>query len=132
MKIGCLGDIAFEVSDSIIKTIRDMSWSGSASIQTHQRHLGKALPEFVGVNSDAIEFKIRVSKYLGADPNTEIDKLTAYARSGTTVPLTIGTKTYGKYRWLISKHKTTLEHFDKRGNLITADITVSLTEYAKE
>lgn len=131
MKVGCLGDIVFEVSDGEIKTIRDASWSGSVSISTHQRHLDNALQEFVGINSDSFEFKIRVSMFLGSDPLKEIEKLLDYERSGTAVQLTIGKTSYGKYRWLISKHKITLEHFDKAGNLVGADITVSLTEYTK-
>lgn len=132
MKIGCLGEIAFEVSDSTIKTLRDVSWSGSASISTHQRHLGKGLAEFVGADPDSIDFKIRVSKYLGADPLADIAKIGQYEKNGTAVPLTIGTKTYGEYRWLIKKHKITLEYFDAKGDLTSADISLTLTEYAKE
>ncbi len=122
----------FEVSESVIKTLRDASWSGSVTVQTHQRHLDNALTEFVGVNPDTFEFKIRVSQYLGVDPQEEIAKLFSYERNGTAVPLTIGTKAYGKYRWLITKHKTMFEYYNKDGGLASADITVSLTEYIKE
>ncbi len=132
MQIGCLGDIAFEVSDDRIKTLRDVSWSGSASIQTHQRHLAKALTEFVGADADSIDFKIRISKYLGADPLADIAKIVEYEKNGTAVPLTIGTKNYGEYRWLIKKHKITLEYFDAKGDLTSADISLTLTEYTKE
>ncbi|MBQ6052975.1 MAG: phage tail protein [Clostridia bacterium] len=131
MKIGCLGDIVFEVSDKEMKTIRDATWSGSASIATHQRHLDNALQEFVGVDPDSFEFKIRISQFLGSDPLTDISKLFDYERGGTAVPLTIGKKGYGKYRWLVKKHKTSLEHYDKVGNLVGVDITVTLTEYTK-
>lgn len=131
MKIGCLGEIVFEVSDKEIKTIRDASWSGSVSISTHQRHLNSALQEFVGINPDSFEFKIRVSMFLGSDPHKDIEKLLEYERGGIAVPLTIGKTGYGRYRWLVSKHKITLEHFDKMGNLVGADITVSLAEYTK-
>ena len=131
MKIGCLGDVVFEVSDDEIKTIRDVSWSGSASISTHQAHLSKAVTEFVGADPDNIEFKMRVSQYLGSDPLKEIETISKYEKEGVTVPLTIGKKSYGEYRWLIKKHKITFEHYDKAGNLVSADITISLTEYTK-
>lgn len=131
MKIGCLGDIIFEVSDKEIQTIRDASWSGSATISTHQRHLDNALQEFVGTDPDQFEFKMMVSRFLGSDPLTVINKLFEYERGGIAVPLTIGKKGYGKYRWLIKKHKTEMEHYDKFGNLIGADITITLTEYTK-
>ena len=131
MKIGCLGDIIFEVSDREIKTIRDASWSGSASISTHRRHLGDALQEFIGADPDSFEFKIRISRFLGADPLSDIAKLSEYERKGLAVTLTIGKQCYGKYKWLVKKHTVSFEHYDKTGNLIGADISVSLTEYTK-
>lgn len=131
MQVGCLGSIAFQVSDKVIKTLRAVSWSGSASIATHSVHLDNSLQEFVGVEPDSIDFKMQVSKFLGADPMTDIETLFSYERSGTPVSLTIGTKSYGKYKWLIKKHKVAMEYHDKQGNLIQADITVSLTEYTK-
>lgn len=132
MLIGCLGNIPFEVSTRAIKTIRDAAWSGSASIQTHQRHLDNALQEFVGIDPDSFTFNIRISDYLGSSALSEISKIFDYERNGTAVPLVIGSKGYGKYRWLIKKHKVTLEYYDKYGNLIGADISITLTEYTKE
>ena len=131
MKIGCLGDIVFNVSDSELKTIRDATWSGSASIATHQRHLVNVLTEFVGIDADSFEFKIRISKFLGSDPLADIKKILQYERYGTALQLTIGKTSYGKYRWLIKKHKVSFEHYDKAGNLVTADVMISLTEYTK-
>ncbi len=132
MKIGCLGDIVFEVSNEVIKTIRDISWSGSVSIAPHSLHLGNTLQEFTGTNADSFDFKFRVSSFAGANPISEIEKLCKYERSGKPVSLIIGSKAYGRYRWLIQKHKITFEHYDRSGNLIDADISVSLIEYLKE
>lgn len=131
MKIGCLGDIIFEVSDSTIRTIQDATWSGSASIQTHSRHLDNALQEFVGIDPDGFTFNIRISKYLGADPLVDIPKLFDYERTGTALPLVIGKKAYGKDRWLIKSHKSTLETFDREGNLVSANVSITLTEYTE-
>lgn len=131
MKIGCLGKIVFEVSDKEMKTIRDASWSSSASIATHQRHLGDALQEFVGSNPDSFEFKIRVSRFLGSDPEKDIETLLGYVREGIVVPLTIGKKSYGKYRWLVQKVGINLENYDRTGNLVGVDLSVTLTEYTK-
>ena len=132
MTVGCLGDIAFEVSAKSIKTIRDATWSGSASIATHQRHLQNSLQEFVGIDPDSFTFNFRISAWLGSNPLTDISKLFEYERSGTAVRLIIGGRGYGKYRWLIKKHKVTLEHYDKWGNHVGADIAVTLTEYTRE
>ncbi len=132
MRIGCLGDVAFEVSDSVIKTLTKATWSGSAKIQTHQRHLDNALQEFVGIDPDAFTFTIKLSRYLGADPMTEVVKIFEYERGGIAVPLTLGNKAYGKYRWLVKSHKVKLELYDGRGNLTSCDVDVTLTEYTKE
>lgn len=132
MTIGCLGEVAFEVSDSVVKTIDKATWSGSANIQTHQRHLDNALQEFVSVDPDAFTFTMVLSKYLGADPLTDIGKIFEYERGGIAVPLVLGNKIYGKYRWLIKSHKAKLELYDGRGNLTSATVDVTLTEYTKE
>ena len=132
MKIGSLGDIVFEVSEKTIRTIRDASWSGSASIQLHERHLGSALAEFTGSNADTFSFSITVSKFLGADPMDVLSKIAQYEQNGTALLFMLGTTKYGRYRWIISKHTATLEHYDKAGNLASVDIKITLTEYTKE
>ena len=129
MKVGCLGDIVFEVSAGVIKTVRDVSISGSANYQKHQRHLDKELLEFVGSESDSITLSVRISKQLGVDPIKELEKISKYIKEGKSVLLTLGTRSYGK--WVITKHKTKYEFFDKYGNVICADTTLTLSEYVK-
>ena len=131
MQIGCLGNITFEVSDSVLKTIRGASWSGSANIQSHARHLDVALPEFVGVEPDSFTFSIRISKNLGADPVKDIEKIIEYERNGIALFLTIGTISYGSYKWLIQKHKITFEQYERNGDLSGVDISITLKEYPK-
>ncbi len=132
MKIGSLGDVAFEVSDSVIKTIDKATWSGSVKIQTHARHLDNALQEFVSIDPDGFTFSIKLSRYLGVDPMTELNRIWTYERGGIAVPLTLGNKAYGKYRWLVKSHKVKLELYDGRGNLTSCNVDVTLTEYTKE
>lgn len=131
MKIGCLGDIVFEVSENVIKTFKDSNWNGSAQIHAHNRHLTNALQEFVGVDPDEFSFTITISKYLGADPIEDISKIFNYERNGIAVPLVIGKKAYGKYLWLIKNHKSKLTRHDGAGNVVSADVTISLTEYTE-
>ena len=68
MVVGCLGEIVFQVSDEIVKTINNMQWSGSVRFATHQRHLQNALTEFTGVDPDKMSFDIDLVEELGADP----------------------------------------------------------------
>ena len=60
---------------------------------------------------------------------TEVVKIWNYERSGTAVPLTIGTHAYGKYRWSIKNHKMKAQTFDKRGDITSATISLTLQEY---
>ena len=129
MQIGTLGEIVFSVSDSVVETINNFVWSGSARYSIHQRHLTHALTEFTGLDPDGITFDIFVSAYLGVDPYAEIVKIWNYERGGTAVPLTIGTHAYGKYRWSIINHKMKAQTFDKRGDITSATISLTLQEY---
>lgn len=129
MQVGYLGEIIFAVSDETVETINNFVWSGSARYSTHRRHLTNALTEFVGLDPDKITFDIFVSVYLGVDPMTEVVKIWNYERSGTAVPLTIGTHAYGKYRWSIKSHKMKAQTFDKRGDITSATISLTLQEY---
>ena len=70
MQIGTLGEVVFSVSDSVVETINNFVWSGSARYAAHQRHLTNALTEFTGLDPDGITFDIFVSAYLGVDPMT--------------------------------------------------------------
>lgn len=127
--VGCLGDVIFTVSRSVVRTLENMTWSGSARYATHERHLTHALTEFTGLDPDKITFDILLSADLGVDPIAEVVKLWNIERSGRAVPLTVGTKGYGKYRWNILKHEMKMKTFYGNGDVHTATVSVSLQEY---
>lgn len=129
--IGCLGDIVFTVSEETVLTLDNMVWSGSARYSVHDRHLTHALTEFEGLDPDKIKFDITLSTDLGTDPINEVVKIWNYERSGQAVPLTIGEKGYGKYRWNITKHDMKMQAFFRNGNVHTATVSVSLQEYLR-
>ena len=129
MVVGCLGDIPFIVSAETVRTVDNVAWSGSARYAVHQRHSTHALTEFTGLDPDKITFDITLSTELGVDPIAEVVKIWNYERSGTAVPLTIGTKGYGKYRWNITNHKMKMQYLDRAGNVTHAIVSVSLQEY---
>ncbi len=127
--IGCLGDIIFTVSEATVRTLDNMVWSGSARYAVHKRHLTHALTEFTGLDPDKITFDINLTAELGVDPMAEVVKIWNIERSGRAVPLTIGTKGYGKYRWTITKHEMKAKVHFVNGDIHTATISVSLLEY---
>ena len=127
--IGCLGDVVFTVSRDVVRTLDNMTWGGSARYATHERHLTNALTEYTGLDPDTITFDILFSAELGVDPIAEVVKLWNIERSGRAVPLTVGTKGFGKYRWNILKHEMKMKTFYGNGDVHTATVSVSLQEY---
>lgn len=127
--IGTLGDIVFSVSRAQIKTFDGLKWETSAQYATHNRHLMDQLLEFAGMDADTISFNMTFSVFLGVNPMDEITKLLNAQRRGEILRLVIGSKAYGKYKWVIMKTSKNLERFDNKGNLLLAKISVSLTAY---
>lgn len=131
MQIGCLGDIAFQVSADTVRTISNVTWSGSANYSIHSRHLTDALTEFTGLAPDEMTFDIVLSAYLGVDPMADLVKIWEYERTGRALSLVIGSKTYGKYRWVIKNHKIRMQTFSGSGDVTMATVSISLLEYIK-
>lgn len=129
--IGCLGDIPFLVSEDVVRTLDNMVWSGSVRYAIHERHGTNALTEFAGIDPDGITFDIVLSTDLGTSPNDEVVNIWNYERSGQAVPLTIGEKGYGKYRWNITKHSMKMQAFFRNGDVHTATVSVTLQEYLR-
>lgn len=129
--IGTLGDIPFHVSKNEVKTIEGLKWETSSKFEVHDRHLKDDLLEFVGTEPGTMSFSVYISVFLGVNPMQEIVKLLNAERKGLTMPLVIGEKAYGKYRWVITKTSKSLERFDNKGNLLVAKVDISLTEYVQ-
>ena len=129
--IGCLGKVSFEVSDSVVRTLDNMQWSGSANYSTHSLHCGNSLTEFTGRAPDEISFDISLNRSLGVNPMKEITKMWDYLRSGEALPLVIGDHAYGKYRWNIVKLQVKIQHFDAAGNILSAVLGLDLQEYLR-
>lgn len=128
--VGTLGDVVFSVSRSKVKTFDGLKWASSAKYATHDRHLKDVLLEYTGTEADTISFTMFFSVFLGVDPMGEITKLLNAERSGKVMRLVIGSKAYGKNKWVITQTSKDLDKFDKRGNLLAAKVSVSLKAYA--
>lgn len=131
MVVGSLGGIVFTVSDDKIMTMSNIKVSGSASYGKHQRHSGSTLLEFTGNDADTLTFNMTLAAQLGVDVESEIAKIEAAKRSGSTLKLVIGKKVYGRYRWVIQKYSASYSAFDREGKPILADVSITLAEYLK-
>lgn len=128
MKVGCLGDIVFQVSDDVIKTFQKFEHSGSARLSTHNLQGRRGVVEYTGADPETVSLSFRLSKYLGVDPYFDLHRVENYCREGVALRLMIGTYQVGD-RWLIKSFKYTGERFDGRGDLIDASVSVSLLGY---
>lgn len=129
--IGTLGtDIVFSVSRKQVKTFDGLTWDSSVRYAEHDRHLKDTLLEYTGLEADTISFSVLFSIFLGVDPMQEIIKLLTAEREGRVMRLVIGSKAYGKNKWVITKTSKNLQRFDNRGNLLAAKVEISLKAYA--
>jgi len=124
MSIGCLGDIVFRADNKVLETLSNMTWSGSARYTEHQRLSGPSLTEFQGCDPERIAFTVTLSPDLGVDVYKEIDKFRNHRDKGTILPLVVGKKTFGRYRW-------TIQNFQAEGDVFLTEVTVELLEYLK-
>lgn len=126
--IGSLGGVVFSVSTNQVKTFYDFKRSGSAKYASHDRHLKDTLLEFMGNDPDKITFSMSLSVFLGINPQSEISRLRAAQRSGRIMHLVIGRQSYGN--WVITSLSTDYDRIDNKGNVLIANVSVSLTAYA--
>ena len=135
--VGYLGEsaekgIIFQVSEQTVRTLSNWKWSGSARYAVHQRHNTHALTEFTGLDPDKITFDLTLLRELGVNPMEDIVKLWRYERNAIPVALTIGSKGYGKYRWNVVSHETSITHTDQPGDVTAATVSVTLQEFLRE
>jgi hypothetical protein len=128
-QIGYLGKVVFVVTEKQIKTIENFVWTNTATYVSHERHLGRPMVEFTGAQAGVITFNFTLSAFLGAAPMADYETLLNYQRNGTAIPLKIGKKAYGHYRWVITSLSYTGEYTDKNGNWIQGVVQVQLKEY---
>lgn len=132
MIVGCLGDVEFSVSSELVETFENLKWQGAARITAHERHLNGSLAEFTGSDAEKVSFEFVLSEFFGmTGVQQALDKLRLYMENGRVLPLVIGTKSYGRYRWLIQSLDTSKNIFDGRGKLLSTHVSVSLIEYLK-
>ena len=127
--IGAWGDVIFSVSAEMAKTFDNYKRTEAGRWASHDIHGQKQKAEMIGIEAGSLSFTMHFSAYLGVNPREELNKLIKKARSGEAHTLIIGNKRVGVNKWYIPKVDESWNHVDNRGNVLTADITVSMEEY---
>ncbi|MBE6012078.1 MAG: phage tail protein [Lachnospiraceae bacterium] len=129
--IGSWGDIIFSVSPKEVNTFNGLKWDVGAKYASHERHLKDPLLEFTGAEIETMSFSMYFSVFLGINPLEEVTKVLKAVRNGNVNRLVIGTKAYGKNKWVMPKAAIDLERYDNKGNLLVAKVNVTLQSYAE-
>lgn len=127
--IGTWSSLVFSVKREEVKTFQQLKWDIGAQYSTHTRHLKAPLLEFTGMDVESISFSMFYSIDLGVNPKPQIDKLIRIVKAGEAHRLVIGTDNYGK--WVIEKLSLSMERYDNRGNLMSAQIAVTMKSYTE-
>lgn len=127
--IGTLGDIVFEVSDRQILTFSGLSRNVGAKYQTHSRVGQSPILEFTGEDVETISLSVKLSAFLGTDPERTADQINEACRSGTAMRLILGKKRIGAAMWVITKAATKYKHIDNIGNILSLEMSLSLSAY---
>lgn len=119
-----LGEIVFELlkSPSEISEVRKWEWAEHRGMDVKPRlqKMGQGLTE--------ISMNIKLSVFLGFDPQAMIDKLSEEADKETSVPFILGNgRIIGEF--VITEIQINWKRTDNYGNLVTAELSVKLKEY---
>lgn len=129
--VGSLGDIIFEVSSSVLRTIDQYRRSGSVRYGTHQRMIEKPITEFLGKDLDKISFTMRFSRQMGVTPEREMEALIDYMNNGEVLVLMLNNKVIGDNKWVIESLSESVKSFNSRGAVLVSEVNVSLLEYVE-
>ena len=131
-RIGSLGEVAFEVSDSSIMTISNMSRSYAAKYAEHEIIGNKSILELTGAALRTISFDIQLHAEWGHNPKEEIKRLVEYCENGTVLTFILGNGPIGDNKWIIESISETDEMFVGNGEVLYAKATINLKEYVND
>jgi phage protein U len=132
-EIGVLGDkkskIVFTVTPKVVRTFRNFKHTSSARYAVHNRHLRAPLPERTGRELDKITFSMTLSAHLGVNPRKDLSRLQGMLRNGRVLSLSFGRSQINGSKWVIQSLNCSYEQFDKTGQVISAEVSITLLEY---
>lgn len=131
MGFGSFGGITFEVSRNKIITFDEFKRQGSARWETHDVIQNKPIPEFLGPGQDEVSYTIKFSVAHKVNPKNELERLREFRDTGKVAPLIIGSGPISENYWYIVNLNEQHKSFDNKGNLLQAEVEVTLREYPR-
>lgn len=128
-KIGSYGDVIFEVSPKKILTFNELEMKSSAKWEEHSIHRNKAKLEFDGPGLIDLSYSLLLRAEHGTNPMKEIAKLERMKNKGEAHLFILGQKPIAPNKFVIIDSTAGLKNIDQKGNVLSAEVTLSLKEY---
>lgn len=130
MAIGNLGSlITFEVSSNKVLTFDGLSQTVSGRWAQHDIIGNKPVSEYLGPGQRSLSFDIYLSSSHGVKPRKTLETIEKAAESGEPFTFVVGGKTIGKNKWVIASASETWDKVMNGGNLVSAKLKLTLSEY---
>lgn len=127
--IGNLGEITFECSSEVFRTIKDYRREVKARYAEHKLIMKTPALEFLGADTGEISFKMIFSASLGVNPREESARLQKMCTDGEAVPLVLGSEVIGEL-WVVESVNESATAWDNKGNILLSEVDVRLKEYS--
>ncbi|MEQ6355913.1 phage tail protein [Lysinibacillus sp. M3] len=131
VKIGSFGDVIFEVSQKKTLTFNDLEMKSSPKWDEHSIHRNKAKLEFDGPGLIELNHTLLLRAEQGINPMKEITKLERMRDKGEAHHFILGQKPIAPNKFVIIDTSAGLRNIDQKGNVFSAEVTVSLKEYVE-
>jgi len=129
--IGSLGEVVFEVSSDLVRTLDGLRVQYNAKYAQHDIHGRKGLLEFTGLDPTKINFRVRLDAALGVNPKEELAELKDILEAGRAVPFVLDGEPQGWHLWVLEHLNVEQRILNNTGALILAEVTLNLKEYAE-
>lgn len=131
MAIATLGDIVFEVSDTKIFTIDNLSRDVKMRYVKHDVIGSKPITENVGPDLQDIKFKMILSASLGVAPLSTMKQIYNAFNDSTAMSFMIGEQVIGSNKWVITDFTEGYSQIDNQGIVWRMEVDVTLQEYVE-
>ena len=125
--IGMYAGVSFTVSEGQVQTFTEMSRETSARWSAHEVIGVKPKQEFQGPDLSNVSFTMRLAAWKGVSPLQLAEQLREFCSNGEYDNLILGGRNMGKY--LIESVGESYGVVTGRGEILSADVDVSLKEY---
>lgn len=131
-EIGNLGDlITFQVSSKKVLTFSSLQRQVKGRWARHDLFGRKPKGEFLGPDLQQITLNIYISAMHRVRPRKTIERIRKAVEKGTAFTFVIGGKKIGKNMWVIENMSDTWGDVIEDGRLVSANLTLTLTEYVQ-